>query len=94
MRRFFKRPIHNDIVEIIINRVKYMLGYPESRSELVYPSSVLYRQSDWGMGKKRSLAAYMDMVGLDMQSKTQRPNVWCHKGEWPEQAKQYKIQKR
>lgn len=70
-----------------------MLAYPESRPELVYPSSVLYRQNDWGMGRKRSLAKYMEMVGLDMDSKKQQPNQWCHRGEWPEIAKQYRIRK-
>lgn len=41
--RFFKKPIHNDILELIINRVKCMLGYPESDAELVAPASILYR---------------------------------------------------
>jgi hypothetical protein len=91
--RFFKKPIHNDIVEIVINRVKHMLGYPESRAELIYPPSVLYRLSDWSMGKKRSVAQYMEMVGLEMKSKTQRPNMWCHNGEWPEIAKDYRVSK-
>lgn len=92
--RFFKKPIHNEIVELVINRVKNMLGYPESRAELVYPPSVLYRLSDWSMGRKRSIAQYMEMVGLEMNSKTQRSNQWCHKGEWPESALQYRVQKR
>jgi [Skp1-protein]-hydroxyproline N-acetylglucosaminyltransferase len=94
VNRFFKKPsIHNDIVELVINRVKFMLGYPESKLELVHPSSLLYRQSDWAMGKKRSLAQYMKMVGLDMTSKTATRNMWCHNGEWPEIAKQYRVTK-
>eukprot|EP01033_Poteriospumella_lacustris_P016945 gene16945-12126_t len=93
VNRFFKKPIHNDIVEIVINRVKHMLGYPESRAELIYPPSVLYRLSDWSMGKKRPVAQYMEMVGLEMKSKTQRPNMWCHNGEWPEIAKEYRVSK-
>jgi [Skp1-protein]-hydroxyproline N-acetylglucosaminyltransferase len=95
VNRFFHKPsIHNDIVELVINRVKYMLGYPESSLELVHPPSVLYRQQDWSMGKKRSLAKYMEMVGLDMQSKTTTKNMWCHKGEWPEIAKEYRVVKK
>lgn len=43
VNRFFKKPVHNEIVELIINRVKCMLGYPESRSELIQPTSILYR---------------------------------------------------
>jgi hypothetical protein len=71
-----------------------MLGYPESRAELVYPPSVLYRLSDWSMGRKRSLQTYLNMVGLDMDGKVQRPNLWCHKGEWPEVAKKYRVLKK
>lgn len=48
MSRAFKKPsIHNNLVEIIINRVKCMLGYPESRPEMIFPNSVLYRLG-WG----------------------------------------------
>ena len=43
IHRFFKRPIHNDIMKVIISRVKCMVGYPESRPELISPNSVLYR---------------------------------------------------
>jgi hypothetical protein len=70
-----------------------MLGYPESSAALIEPSSVIYRLDDWGMGKKRSLAKYMEMVGLDMISKKERPNQWCHRAEWPEIAKEYRISK-
>jgi len=70
-----------------------MLGYPESLAELITPSSVIYRLDDWGMGKKRSMAKYMQMVGLDMNSKIATKNKWCHHGEWPEIAKEYRIAK-
>ncbi|KAJ1415736.1 GlcNAc-domain-containing protein, partial [Ochromonadaceae sp. CCMP2298] len=92
VNRFFKKPIHNDLVEIVINRVKCMLAYPESRAEMVYPQSVLYRQHRWGMGKARSFGAYMKMVGIDTLNKIVTPNQWCHKGEWPEIALPYKVE--
>ena len=43
VNRYFKKPIHNDLVEIVINRVKCMLGYPESRPEMIHPNNVLFR---------------------------------------------------
>ena len=43
INRFFKKPIHNDVVELVIKRVKCMLGYPESTRALVSPASLLYR---------------------------------------------------
>lgn len=41
--RFFKRPIHNDVAELVLKRCKSMLGYTESRPEYVEPTSLLHR---------------------------------------------------
>ena len=41
--RSFRKPIHNDIVEVIIKRVKNMLGYPEALADFIHPNNVLYR---------------------------------------------------
>lgn len=70
-----------------------MLGYPECRTDLVYPSSVLYRKQDFGMGYKRSFDEYMKMVGIDVVSKTISNNDWCLKDQWPSQAEPYRIRK-
>ena len=93
VNRFFKKGIHNSIVELIIERVKNNLGYPESRADRVQPSSLLYRLNDWGMGSKRSYAAYLEMVGIEPISKTITPNLWCHKGDHPQQSLPYKKTK-
>lgn len=45
------------------------------------------------MGGKRSFAAYMDMVGLDVSQKIVKRNGWCGRGEWPRQALPYRIKK-
>lgn len=76
---------------MIINRAKCMFGYPESRPEMIYPSSIIYRLDQWGAGKKRSLSKYMEMVGIDTKTKKVTLNSWCNKGEWPEQAKPYML---
>jgi len=68
-----------------------MLGYPESKADLIYPNSVLYRLDEWGMGKKRSFSKYMEMVGIDPLQKKITTNKWCHEGVWPAQAEQYKL---
>lgn len=85
-----KKPIHNNLVEIVLKRVKNMLGYPESAAELINPSSVLYRLGDFGYGKKRSAAAYYDMVGIHPITKEIRKNEWCHLGNWPPEAIPYR----
>mmetsp|Transcript_10042 Transcript_10042/g.15192 ORF Transcript_10042/g.15192 Transcript_10042/m.15192 type:complete len:500 (-) Transcript_10042:145-1644(-) len=93
VNRYFKKPIHNEIIELVIKRVKCMLGYGESTAKMVSPHSLLYRLEDWSMGKKRSFKSYMDMVGIDPVNKKVTPNRWCHNGLWPPQAEKYKIKK-
>lgn len=44
------------------------------------------RLEDWSMGTKRSFNNYMEMVGLNTETKVATTNLWCHKGEWPEQV--------
>lgn len=93
VNRFFKKPVHNQLIEVILRRCKNMLGYPEATAELISPNSVLYRLEDWGMGSKRSFASYMQMVGIDTVSKKVTPNRWCHEGVWPEIAQPYYTSK-
>lgn len=93
VNRFFKKPIHNNLVEIVLKRVKTMLSYPESSPELINPNSVLYRLEDWSMGTARSFHEYMDMVGINVVNKVVTKNMWCHNGKWPVQAEQYRIKK-
>jgi len=92
--RFYKKPIHNDVVELVIKRVKSMLGYPESAPDLVSPASLLYRLEDWSMGRERSFSTYMEMVGIEPKTKTISANTWCTQGVWPKQALQYRVQKK
>jgi hypothetical protein len=91
VNRFFKAPIHNDLVELVIKRVKCMLNYPESRADRISPASLLYRLEEWGMGGKRSFNDYMEMVGLNTLTKVVTPNIWCRKGEYPKQFLPYKL---
>lgn len=91
--RFFKRPIHNDLVEIVIKRVKNMLGYSESIHENIFPKNILYNLDNFNLGKKRSFEEYMKFVSLDVKKKTVKKNNWCHEGEYPENIKKYKINK-
>lgn len=94
VNRFFKRPIHNDVAELVLTRCKNLLDYPESHNQYVNPRSMLYRLEEWGMGDKRSYNQYLQMVGLNMKSKKVRQNTWCHRGEWPEEAKPYYVDKK
>ena len=42
--RYFKRPVHNEIIELVIKRVKVMLGYGENLASATYPQSLLFRR--------------------------------------------------
>ena len=90
--RFFKKPIHNELGELVTKRVKTMLEYPESTPLAVTPASLLYRLDDWSLGRNRSFNMYMKMVNIDTISK-KRPaqNKWCHQGFWPPEAAHYKV---
>lgn len=93
VNRGFKRPIHNDIVEIVLKRVKNMLGYSDCKTEDVHPQSVLYRHTDWAMGTERPLSEYMAMVGLNPATLDVHTNGWCKRGETPPQALPYVFNK-
>jgi len=93
VNRSFKKGVHNDIVEMMIKRVKCMLDYPETSPALISPASLLYRLEDWSMGRERSFSTYMSMVGIEPRSKTITMNQWCHKGVWPAQAERYRVER-
>jgi hypothetical protein len=91
VNRFFKHPIHNELTTMVLKRVKHMLEYPESQAHMITPASVLYRLDEWSMGNKRPLSKYMKMVGIDVNAKQVTPNMWCHKGIWPQEALEYRT---
>jgi ribulose bisphosphate carboxylase small subunit len=43
------------------------------------------------MGRQRSLDEYLRMVGIDPAHKEVRKNLWCHQGQWPEEALRYRL---
>lgn len=50
------------------------------------------RLDAWAMGTKRSFKDYLDMVGMDPNTKIMKINTWCHKNQWPTQALPYKLE--
>jgi hypothetical protein len=51
---------------------------------------VIFRLSDWSMGRERSLSDYLKMVGIDPQNKVIVKNTWCKEGKWPQIALRYR----
>ncbi|CAM9400746.1 unnamed protein product [Phaeothamnion confervicola] len=82
--RLFKTPgIHNDIHDVIIHRVKGIVGYPESTAEIMAPRSLLCHLDLYGDGPVRSAEEYMRTVGIDVVAKRLTPIAWCFKCEAP-----------
>lgn len=81
--RVFHEPgIHNAIQALLIDRVKYLVGYPESSGEQILPS--LKENMDlYGEGPVRSLHEYMVNVGLDPSAKEAHQVDWCYHCQAP-----------
>ena len=75
--RAFHRPgFHNRLNALVIRRVKNILGYPENDDELLWPPSLGVHKDLFGMGRRRTLGQYMEMVGLD------QVGLWGWDGRW------------
>eukprot|EP00638_Chattonella_subsalsa_P001786 CAMPEP_0117744186 /NCGR_PEP_ID=MMETSP0947-20121206/6602_1 /TAXON_ID=44440 /ORGANISM="Chattonella subsalsa, Strain CCMP2191" /LENGTH=507 /DNA_ID=CAMNT_0005561073 /DNA_START=162 /DNA_END=1685 /DNA_ORIENTATION=- len=82
--RVFKQPgIHNPIQLKVMDRVKNIIGYPETHDDIVYPPSLLAHKDLYGIGNVRQSQDFMDMVGIDVQTKRIVIPQWCHKGVPP-----------
>lgn len=75
--RLFNDPgAHNSLTELLIDRIKNLVGYPESSAEVIHPS-LLCHQDLYGVGPERSVEEYMQVVGLDANEKKRYSIEWC-----------------
>lgn len=65
---------------MVIDRVKYQLGYPESAKDMIAAKSLLTAVEQYSMGTERPLSQYMEMVGLNMNLKEITVTKWCTEG--------------
>ena len=72
----------------------YYIAFLHDENNAFVSSSLFVRLDEWGLGKKRSFAQYMNMVGIDTVAKKVTPNKWCHQGDWPAIALPYKLDKK
>lgn len=68
---------------MVLDRVKFQLGYPESAKDMLHHKSLLTAVEQYSMGTERPLEQYLKMVGLDMVSKEVTITDWCEKGKVP-----------
>jgi hypothetical protein len=83
VHRVFTHGIHNPLQLLILNRIKYQLGYPEASRDLITPKSVLTAVEQYSMGTARPLKDFLSIVGLNMTEKVVVITHWCEDGKPP-----------
>lgn len=83
VHRAFTHGIHNPLQMMILNRIKYQLGYPEAAKDMLMPKSLLTAVEQYTMGTERPLEEYLRIVGLDMTKKEVTYTGWCETGQPP-----------
>ena len=89
VRRVYTFSVGDPLSLLVLNRVKYLLGYPETAKDMIWPKTVLTAVEQYAMGNERSLEDYLSMVGLDMKKKEVIPTNWCETGQPPKGFEQY-----
>lgn len=74
---------------MVLNRIKYQLGYPEAAKDMLKPKSLLTAVEQYSMGTERPLEEYLRIVGLDMTTKYVNMTGWCESGRPPPGFEQY-----
>jgi hypothetical protein len=75
---------------LVLNRIKYQLGYPESAKDMILNKSILTAVEQYSMGTERPLEEYLRLVGLNMERKEVTYTEWCETGQPPPGFEKYK----
>lgn len=89
VHRAFTAGVHNPLQAMVLDRVKYQLGYPESAKDMLRAKSLLTAIELYTMGKARPLSDYLKIVGLNMTTKEVTYTAWCETGTPPPGFEQY-----
>jgi [Skp1-protein]-hydroxyproline N-acetylglucosaminyltransferase len=88
--RLFWDGAETPLGDLVVDRVKYQLGYPERARDMIKTKTVLTAINKYSMGKVRTVEEYMKMIGLDVYTKegvATNPFRWCETGLTPDYAK-------
>jgi hypothetical protein len=89
VHRAFSNGIHNPLQMLVLERVKYQLGYPEASRDMLRVKSILTAVEQYGMGTERKLDDYLRIVGMNMTTKQMISTKWCEEGRPPPGFEQY-----
>lgn len=87
--RTFSKGVYDPLLVMILDRIKYQLGYPEAGSDMLEHKTLLTAVEQYSMGKERPLNTYLRMVGLNITTKEVRQTFWCENGQTPPGMEQY-----
>jgi len=91
VQRVYHPGVHNPLQMLVLNRIKYQLGYPEASKDMIWPQSILTAVDQYTMGTERPLADYLaNIAGLNMmEKKVIRGAHWCDSGQPPKGFEQF-----
>lgn len=87
--RDFSPGVYNPLQMMILDRLKYQLGYPEAANDMIASKSLLTAVEQYTIGSERPLSQYLDMVGLNMATKELTLIPWCKNGVPPPGFEQF-----
>ena len=79
----FTYGVHNPLQAMVLDRIKYQLGYPEAARDMLRSKSILTAVDHYTMGTARPLEEYLRLVGLNMTTKEVTNTRWCEEGRPP-----------
>eukprot|EP00536_Pseudo-nitzschia_multiseries_P006210 jgi/Psemu1/192547/e_gw1.129.71.1 len=87
--RDFSPNVFTPLQIMVLDRVKYQLGYPESAKDMIASKTLLTAVEQYSMGTERPLSQYLAMIGLDMVTKELTQMKWCEAGMPPPGFEQF-----
>lgn len=81
----FDGDFHNPLNRLLVHRVLHLLGASSFKAS-DETRAVLIRASEFGLGKVRTRAQYLEMAGLDIEKRQQVIPEWCSQGQAPGHA--------
>ncbi|CAB9505093.1 Glycosyltransferase (GlcNAc) [Seminavis robusta] len=92
VHRAFTPGLYNEMQELVGERIKHQLDYPEYSRDMVASSSILTASDQYAMGTTadRTLDDYMKMIGMNTTTKEVTRMEWCEHGQPPPGFEQYK----
>jgi hypothetical protein len=90
---FHNGGLHNDLTHIILDRIKFMMGFAGKEAENIDDKSLLGHADKYGLGDVRPLSEFLEISGIDVKTKdvAQGSSNWCRQGKQHAYAEKYNM---